>query len=202
MKLLNAPLKLSCITMHTGRNISKGVLVLLFSMAIMQVGLAQSDTVNTGLMETYWTKQRFIPKAGIAIQDRALAEFGIHWQNIYRHPLSLASKGPYATVDLLIDEKNFLIGPKLGYEFTAGVFGAAFDVTYFYDNNYDFEGNDRRAFVATPKGGLSILGFLNFFYGYQIPISEQRITSLSRHRFSITVNVNKDYFNIKKAPRR
>lgn len=160
------------------------------------------DTARTGLLQMYWTKQRFVPKIGGSIQERALFEFGVQWHNIYRHPLSLASKGPYGMMDVMINDDNLLIGPKLGYEFTAGVFGVAFDVTYYIDKDFDSEGNDRRAFVGTPKGGLTVLGFLDFYYGYQIPFSEQRITSLSRHRFSIIFTLNKDYFDIKNAPRR
>lgn len=189
--------------MPTGRNIWNWVCAIGFlAAASFPLSAQDTDTVRTGLMPTYWTKQRLIPKVGGSFQDRALLEVGVQWHNIYRHPLSLASKGPYATVDLLLDDRNFLIGPKLGYEFTAGVFGLAFDVTYFYDKDYDQEGNDRRAFVGTPKGGLTLLGFLDFFYGYQIPLSEEQITSLSRHRFSVVFNLNKDYFNIKKAQRK
>lgn len=164
--------------------------------------LNDSDTVRNRFLEMYWTKPRLIPKVGASIQERAILELGVQWHNIYRHPLSLASKGPYASVDIIKDNTNYVIGPKLGYEFTAGVFGTAFDVTYFYDKDYDSEGNDRRAWVATPKAGLTVLGFLNFFYGYQIPISDQRITSLSRHRLSIVFNLNKDYFDVKNAPRK
>jgi hypothetical protein len=163
----------------------------------------QADTAKTATLESfYWTKERLVPKIGVSVQDRAFLEIGVYWQNIYRHPLSLASKGPYATIDIMVDDRNLLIGPKLGYEFTAGVFGTAFDVTYFYDKDYNSEGLDRRAFVATPKAGLTLLGFMDVFYGYQIPISEQRITSLSRHRFSLTFNLNRDYYNVRSAPRK
>ncbi len=189
--------------MLTGREILKWACAVGFLIILVAPLRAQdSDTTRTGFLPTYWTKPRIVPKVGGSIQERALLEVGVQWHNIYRHPLSLASKGPYATVDLLLDDQNFLIGPKLGYEFTAGVFGLAFDVTYFYDKDYDKEGHDRRAFVATPKGGLTLLGFLDFFYGYQIPLSEERITSLSRHRFSVVFNLNRDYFNIKNAPRK
>jgi hypothetical protein len=188
--------------MHTGLNYCFGVVMLFLLAGNIPAFCQSADTVETKVFETYWTKQRFIPKIGASVQDRAFVEVGVYWQNIYHHPLSLASKGPYATIDIMIDEKNLLLGPKVGYEFTAGVFGSAFDVTYFTDKNYDAEGHDRRSFVGTPKIGLTLLGFLDFFYGYQIPLSEQRITTLSRHRFSITFNLNKDYFNIKNAPRR
>jgi hypothetical protein len=189
--------------MLTGREILKWACAVGFLIILAAPLRAQdSDTIKTGFLPTYWTNPRIVPKIGGSFQERALLEVGLQWHSIYRHPLSLASKGPYATVDLLLDDQNFLIGPKLGYEFTAGVFGLAFDVTYFYDKDYDKEGHDRRAFVATPKGGLTLLGFLDFFYGYQIPLSEERITSLSRHRFSVVFNLNRDYFNIKNAPRK
>jgi len=162
----------------------------------------QADTVEHQFPNTYWTKQRFVPKIGAVVQERAMVELGVYWHHIYKHPLTLGSKGPYTTLDILIDDDNLLLGPKLGYEVTAGVLGLAFDVTYYYDKNYDEEGNDRRAFVGTPKAGLTLLGFADLFYGYQIPFSEQRIESLSRHRLSITFNLNKDYFNVHNAPRR
>jgi hypothetical protein len=162
----------------------------------------QPDTIQSKFMEMFWTRERLVPKIGVSVQERAFIEVGVYWHNIYRHPLSLASKGPYATIDIMVDDENLLIGPKAGYEFTAGMFGAAFDVTYYYDKDYNSEGLDRRAFVATPKAGLTLLGFLDLFYGYQIPLSETVITSLSRHRFSLTFNLNKDYFNVKSAPRK
>lgn len=188
--------------MLTGRSLPLVILTLLLIAASFPAAAQAGDTAKTGLYETYWTRQRFVPKMGVSFQEKALVELGIQWHNIYRHPLSLASKGPYASVDLMVRKENVLLGPKIGYEFTAGVFGAAFDVTWFFDQNFDGEGTNRRAVSGTPKAGLTLLGFLNFFYGYQIPFSEERITSLSRHRFSIVLNLNKDYFNIKNAPRR
>jgi hypothetical protein len=167
--------------------------------------IAQELEPDAGLTKPFshfWTVQRFVPKFGAGIQDRAFLEVGVQWHNIYKHPLSLASKGPYATVDIFIDESNLLLGPKLGYEFTAGVFGVASDITYFVDHNYDGEGSNRRSWVVTPKAGLTILGFVDLFYGYQIPLSDERITSIYRNRFSLVFNLNRDYFNLKEAPRR
>lgn len=179
---------------------SIGILFLLSSGCLY----AQQDTtyVEDFPFERYWTKQRFVAKVGVGTQDRAFFEAGVYWQNIYKHPLTLVSKGPYATIDFFIDDSNWLMGPKIGYEATAGVFGVALDFTYFIDDNYDGEGSDRNAFVATPKVGLTILGFADFFYGYQIQLSEQEITSIYRNRFSLVFNLNRDYFNMKAAERK
>lgn len=153
--------------------------------------------------DKYWTKARVVPKLGVGAMDRAFVEVGIQLHSIYRHPLTLLSHGPYATVDVFIDDSNILLGPKLGYEVTAGLFGLAADASYFIDHNYDGEGGNRNSFMITPKAGISILGFANLFYGYSIPISSDGgIDSISRHRFSLVFNLNKDYFDLKDAPRR
>lgn len=181
------------------------ILTLIFSAFFLQsiVAAAQeNDTLRAKPFDSFWTRQRVIPKIGAGVQDRAFVELGIHWHNIYKDPLIVASKGPYCTVDLFIDDSNLLLGPKVGYELTAGIVGAAVDLTYFMDHNYDNEGTNRNSLVLTPKAGLTILGFVNFFYGYQIPLSDKEITTLYRNRFSLVFNLNKDYFNLKEAPRR
>lgn len=164
----------------------------------------QKDTVtfNTKLFERYWTQPRTVAKFGAGVQDRAFVEIGLQYHSIYKHPLSLASKGGYVSVDLFVDDKNLLLGPKAGYELTAGILGIAADVTYFIDKNYNEAGDDREAWVLTPKAGLTILGFADLFYGYQIPLSETKITTISRNRFSLIINLNRDYFNLNEAPRR
>jgi hypothetical protein len=90
----------------------------------------------------------------------------------------------------------------VGYEFTAGIFGASLDVTYFIDRNYGGEGINRNAWVTTPKVGISILGFADLFYGYEIPLSTEKISSISRNRFSLAFNLNRDYFDLNEAPRK
>jgi len=164
--------------------------------------LAQADSVTHPPFERYWTKSRVIPKVGVGAMDRAFLEVGIQLHSIYRHPLTLLSHGPYSTVDVFIDDSNLLLGPKIGYEVTAGLIGAAADLTYFIDHNYNGEGGNRQAVMITPKIGLSVFGFANLFYGYSIPLSEETIGTISRHRFSLVFNINRDYFDLKDAPRK
>lgn len=180
----------------------------IFSISFLLISLTlcaqQEDTafVQKSPFERYWTRERFVPKIGVGAQDRAFVEIGVQLHNIYKHPLSLASKGPYATVDIFLDDRNWLLGPKIGYELTAGVFGVALDFTYYMDKNYNEAGDDRTSFVATPKLGLTILGFADIFYGYQIPLSDKEITTIFRNRFSLVFNINRDYFNMEEAPRK
>ena len=188
--------------MRIGRS-RRACLLIFCGVIFSHIALAQyGDSLLRTPFQRYWTQQRLIPKLGVGSQGRGFVEVGVYWHHIYKHPLTLMSKGPYFTVDVFIDDSNFLIGPKLGYEFTAGVFGGSLDVTYFIDQNYGPENKDRNAWVTTPKIGISILGFADLFYGYEIPLSSERITSISRNRFSLVFNINKDYFDLKEAPRK
>ncbi len=189
--------------MRIGNRLWAGALIFLF-MGGTDLFAQQLDSVAIAPrpFEQYWTKPRIIPKAGLGLMDRAFVEVGVQWHGIYKHPLTLLSKGPYCTVDVFIDDSNILLGPKLGYEFTAGLVGAAVDMTYFIDHNFDNEGGNRQAVQLTPKIGISILGFANLFYGYAIPLSNERITTLTRNRFSLVFNLNTYYFDIKAAPRK
>ena len=197
--------------MRIGSSIREGALIFVLAVGTQSL-FAQVENDNKAEVtdfevlstpfERYWTKARIIPKIGIGTMDRAFVELGVQWHDIYKTPLTLITKGPYCTVDVFIDNSNILLGPKLGYEMTAGLFGAALDMTYFIDHNYDGEGGNRNGIQLTPKVGISILGFADLFYGYAIPLTEERISTITRNRFSLVFNINKDYFDLKEARRR
>jgi len=197
--------------MRIGSSIWKGALISVLALGTHSL-LAQvkndnkvndndNEVVSTPF-ERYWTKPRIVPKIGIGTMDRAFVELGVQWHDIYKTPLTLVTKGPYCTVDVFIDNSNILLGPKLGYELTAGLLGVALDMTYFIDHNYDGEGGNRNGIQLTPKVGISILGFADLFYGYAIPMTEERISTITRNRFSLVFNINKDYFDLKEARRK
>lgn len=153
------------------------------------------DTVNVKPFERYWTRPRWVPKAGLGVQETAFVEVGVEYHKIYIHPLSLASAGPYFTVDGIIQDEKLVIGPKLGYEVTAGLIGIAADFTWYSDFG-------REAFVFTPRAGLSIMGFVDFFYGRNLPLSDFQFDYISLNRFSLVFNLNRDYFNLRAAPKK
>lgn len=183
--------------MHTETWASKTGVVF-FALLLSVAATAQDidlDTINTRPFERYWTKPRLVPKIGLGIQETAFAEIGVQLHNIYIHPLSLASAGPYLTVDGLLNDDKLIIGPKLGYEITAGLVGLAADVTYYSDFH-------RGAWVFTPRAGVSVLGFVDLFYGRNINLSDFLFDGIDKNRFSLVFNLNKDYFNLKEARKR
>ena len=175
---------------------TKAVKVVCFLTAwLISIALYGQDTVNIKPFERYWTKPRLIPKVGIGIQETAFVEAGIQLHKIYIHPLSLASAGPYLTIDGMIKDDKVILGPKLGYEITAGLVGLAVDFTYYSDF-------DREALVFTPRAGVSIMGFVNLFYGRNVALSDYQFDSIDKNRFSLVFNLNRDYFNLRNAPKK
>ncbi|HYC85404.1 MAG TPA: hypothetical protein VEB86_09290, partial [Chryseosolibacter sp.] len=134
------------------------------------------DTVDIRPFERYWTKPRLVPKVGFGVQETGFGEIGVQIHKIYVHPLSLASAGPYFTVDGVFNVDEIIVGPKLGYEVTAGLFGLAADATYYTDF-------DREVVMLTPKAGFTIFGYANLFYGRNINVSDDRFRSISPNRF-------------------
>jgi hypothetical protein len=179
--------------------IKRSVPIIVLSVMLACTAYGQEDTVSIKPFERYWTKPRIIPKLGFGVQETPLIEAGIQWHQIYVHPLTLASAGPYFTVDYLLKKDDLIedpiIGPKFGYEITAGLLGLAADVTYYTDFS-------RESVVLTPKAGISILGFADLFYGYNIQLSDDTFKSVSRNRFSLVFNINKDYFNLRGASKK
>jgi hypothetical protein len=170
----------------------RGGALLLYLVICVSASAQHADTINTIPFERYWTKSRIIPRLGAGVQESAFAEVGIALHKIYVHPLTLASTSAYFSVDGIVKEGDPIIGPKIGYEFTAGMIGLAADVTYY--TNFDKE-----SLVFTPKAGISLLGFANLFYGFNMKLSDYQFPLISRNRFSLVFNINKDYFNLHDA---
>ena len=180
--------------MHTETRRIKTICVV--SLLLISFASAAQDSLNnTRPFERYWTKPRLIPKIGLGVMETGFAEVGVQFHKIYIHPLSLASAGPYFTVDGILKDERVIIGPKLGYEITAGLLGLAADVTYYSDF-------DREAMVFTPRAGVSILGFVNLFYGRNIALSDFQFSAIDKNRFSLVFNLNRDYFDLRNAPRK
>lgn len=179
--------------MHTA---SKFIWII-FLIGSISWGYAQTvyDTIQKKPFERYWTKARLAPKFGVGIQGSAFAEVGLQLHKIYVHPFTLASAGPYITCDVVILNGSVIIGPKAGYEVTAGLFGFAADIGYYSDF-------DRESMLVTPKAGISLLGFADLFYGRSFNISEDTFHSISPNRFSLVINFNRDYFDLRAARRK
>lgn len=178
--------------MRIGTSIKIFAVISLLLCMSFQASAQETDTVHVKPFERYWTKPRLVPRVGIGAQESVFAEVGVAWHKIYVHPLTLASAGPYLSIDGIVKDGDPIVGPKIGYEFTAGLIGLAADITYY--TNFD-----RESVVFTPKAGVSLLGFANLFYGYNMNLSDDSFGIISKNRFSLVFNINRDYFNLHDA---
>src|SRR5690349_18680156 len=114
MKPLNEPLK-PCFTIMpiATRFVKITLTVILSFFIIISLQAQEADTVHVKPFERYWTKAKIIPKVGFGVQDTGFGEIGIASHQIYVHPLSLASAGPYMTVDGVFEPDEIIVGPKI-----------------------------------------------------------------------------------------
>ncbi len=56
-------------------------------------------------------------------------------------------------------------------------------------NNTDFAGNNHLVF--TPKVGISIFGYTNIFYGYNVFQTRNNIFGIYHHQISLSLNMNR-----------
>ncbi|WGD35150.1 hypothetical protein [Olleya sp. YS] len=83
--------------------------------------------------------------------------------------------------------EDFIIAPKLGYEFSITFFSLRLSALNYFQNN-------QSEFRLLPELGISLGGLVNVTYGYGIGFG-QSINGISNHRLSLSFNLNKRLWN-------
>jgi hypothetical protein len=79
---------------------------------------------------------------------------------------------------------NYIIAPKVGYEYSLLVLVARISaVNYFQNKNSEFR--------LLPEIGITFLGEINLTYGFGIRFNQGNIDGLSKHRIGISINLNR-----------
>lgn len=119
----------------------------------------------------------------VIFQGQLMGEAGINYGNLF-------SGGPCAaggfvglklTSEFSYYHNALLLGPKIGFELNS-LIGFKLSVV----NYTDFKTNDTR---LVPEIGFGT--GLNFYYGWNIPLSRSKFDVISKHRFSININIGK-----------
>ena len=78
---------------------------------------------------------------------------------------------------------DFVIAPKLGYEFSATIYTLRMSaVNYFQNGNSEFR--------LLPELGFSLGGWANLTYGYGISLHDGNLNNVSKHRLSLSFNLS------------
>lgn len=131
-----------------------------------------------------WSKYHTAIRIGAGINKSFFSELGVKRQKFYYNDLGYASKGFYTSLEWVpinsnYNEKN-IFGLKGGYEITARI------ITIGVEGKFQTNFN-KTDFIITPKIGLGF--FANFFYGYNFSFYNSPFESISKHQFSLILNI-------------
>jgi hypothetical protein len=82
------------------------------------------------------------------------------------------------------NNENAVVAAKVGYEYVAvWLFAGKLDCAYYTDTDV----GDLR---LVPQLGFSLVGLVNLYYGYKIPLAGYRLDPVGRHCINLTCNLN------------
>lgn len=122
---------------------------------------------------------------GVSYQRQFMPELNLMLAKISIEQGGDAVWGPRIGMESNFNKNDFIVGTKIGYELSGMVVcfrGNA--ISYFHQGKTDLR--------LLPEVGLSLFGAVNLTYGYSIPLLDYRISSISNHRLTLTVNLNRD----------
>ena len=118
------------------------------------------------------------------IQKQAMGEIGImYYKDLGEGPCNPGIVlGPKVSSEFNFRFNQFVIGPKISYEADLWFLGIRFNVIDYTN----FKKND---FRFTPEIGLTFLGDLDLFYGYNILLSSTKFDFIGTNRVTLTINI-------------
>jgi hypothetical protein len=163
-------------------------ILLLFSLA----AFAQNpDTVSTHIPKT-WKKFEPAIRIAVGIQKTFYTELGLVFQRyIYEARHGYLVSAFYTafqwTPPTKGNEKVYAV--KAGAETINPGGGGGIELTYLFNSG-------SKDWVITPKLGWGI-GFVNFFYGYNISTNKYPFPNIRKSQFSLAINTNLLFYSSK-----
>ncbi|WP_207434054.1 hypothetical protein [Sabulibacter ruber] len=151
----------------------KGFFTLLITILI--VGIANG--------QTYEERRKVIVSPGVSYQGQFFGEFNLMYSKLWGEHFGTFLIGPRLGIETNFNPTNFIYAPKIGYEISGLLFSTRANMVGYIEN----ENLDLR---LLPELGTSLLGLVNLNYGYNIPLKTFRATDVSKHRVTLTANVD------------
>jgi hypothetical protein len=103
---------------------------------------------------------------------------------------SLYEYGPSIASEFIFYNESLIVGPKLSYRHY-NFFKKFPGIGYtFKANAIYYISKDEQDLNFTPEVGLSWVSLLNVYYGYNISLTDNAIEGISRHKLTVSVNLN------------
>lgn len=127
---------------------------------------------------------------GVVYQNITMFDIGVMYGFVTYGPVLIhggknhhIEYGIKFSVEASYINSNIVLGPKLSIESNFyKVFGGRVNII----NYTNFKTSD---FCLTPETGITFGGYFTIFYGYNIHLTKNRISEISNHRISITLNL-------------
>ena len=169
-----------------------------FFMILVSLTIACYSQQSDSIIEKYYYSKKIAARLGLSYQQNVFAEIGVSFHNYkvifpkkqkYSH-FGFSMYGAYLSSEFLLRNDKTILGPKIGFESVelGPTYGAAlaFETILYTDLN-------KKTLTFTPKYGLP-LGAFELYYGYNIFTNNDLSKYIGRHRFSISLNINKTYW--------
>lgn len=134
-------------------------------------------------------KSRLILSPGISYQRQFMPELNLMLAKSVIEHGGNAIWGPRIGIESNFSKNDLIVGTKLGYEM-AGL------IVCFRGNAISYFNQSKIDLRLLPEAGISLFGAVNLTYGYNFPLLDYRIPTISNHRIALTVNLD---FEIWKA---
>jgi hypothetical protein len=125
----------------------------------------------------------FFPALGLSIQEHLFGEANLCYGT---GGTSLGSCGDdhewisKIGSEFSFNNKDLVLGPKLSLEYVRGFLGARINLIDYTD----FKTQDWR---FTPEIGITLGSFIDIYYGYNIPLTNDRLNFVAENRVTLTI---------------
>ena len=124
----------------------------------------------------------FFPSGGISIQKHIFGEAEVCYGSGDATCGSCGSDDvffPKLGSEFTIDNSKLVLGPKFSCEYVYAFLGTRINII-------DYTNFTKHDWRFTPEIGLSFCAIISIYYGYNIPLTEDRLSSVTTNRITLT----------------
>lgn len=159
------------------------------TMVVVVFGVVNSNAQVES--KRYIDDNRLMITGGVNLHQNIMGEIGVMYGGAVEYGdfhFPFGFQGMRLTSEFTTDRNNLIIGPKISYEYVYVLGG-------FRIGMIDYRQSNKNDFRFVPEIGISYAGFIDLFYGVNIPIGYERISTISFSRLSLVINLDFLRFN-------
>jgi len=161
-------------------------LIILSLVLLPTLGFSQDSTKSSIHDSDNSNGHGFAFSGGVSFQKQFMGEVGLMYYSVAAEgscsPSIIVGPKVASEFNFRFNNNRFIAGPKISYEADITILGIRANLIDYTD----FKQGD---ICFTPEVGITIMAWVNVFYGYNIPLSSSRTIIPGANRITITINV-------------